>query len=225
MDIPCKECYKFKYCMEYENAYKHTINKKGAWTQGAISPIRKCQHAICEKHFSKLRDINILEVGCGSKDKGYFVKDMVEDNNCKWTGIDLHPTDLTSFVCSVEKMPFDDCSFDCVIGNQTIEHWDDIDVSLRDIYRVMKKNGFLYLTAPIHLHGRIEFVSGDFESIKNNFIRNNLNICYYETWRKNYIPLYKYFPDVAKKSVQQSKIKMNLDDIVSYICFFLIEKK
>lgn len=169
--------------------------------------------------------MNILEVGCGSRDKGYFVKEMVEKNGCKWTGIDIHSTDLTSFVCSVEEMPFEDSLFDCVIGNQTIEHWENIDKSLREIYRVMKKGGLLYLTAPIHLHGRIEFVAGDFKLIETNFTNNQFYLSLYETWRKNYIPLYKYFPDVAKKSIQKNKIKVKLDDIVSYICFFLLEKK
>jgi ubiquinone/menaquinone biosynthesis C-methylase UbiE len=190
-----------------------------------MSPIRKCQHAICEKHLSKLHNINILEVGCGEKRKGYFVKEMVEGHNCKWTGIDINSTDLTSFVCSVEKMPFNDFTFDCVIGNQTIEHWDNIDTSLQEIYRVMKKGGFLYLTAPIHLHGRIEFIEGNFEEIEENFTRNNFHIFCCETWRKDYVPLYKYFPDTAKKNIKKNKININLDNTVSYICFFLLEKE
>ena len=47
MDISCKGCYKFDYCREYENTYKHTVDKKLTLTQVAVSPIRKCQHAIC----------------------------------------------------------------------------------------------------------------------------------------------------------------------------------
>ena len=45
-------------------------------------------------------------------------------------------------------IPLDDESVDNVLCNQVLEHVDDVDVSLDEIYRVMKKGGIMLLTLP-----------------------------------------------------------------------------
>jgi ubiquinone/menaquinone biosynthesis C-methylase UbiE len=161
--IPCTDCHKFDFCKQYEDENRKRVDKAGVWV-GCQSPIRKCQHAIIDLHFAFLSRKNVLEVGCGSSKKGGFIKQMVEKNGNRWTGIDLVKTDLTSYVCDVTNMPFADGSFDTVIGNQTMEHWPNVPRALGEIYRVLETGGRVYLNVPIHLHETKDFVLGDLAS-------------------------------------------------------------
>jgi ubiquinone/menaquinone biosynthesis C-methylase UbiE len=47
-----------------------------------------------------------------------------------------------------EHLPFDDNSFDVVISNHVIEHLPDQKLHIREIARVLKKEGILYLATP-----------------------------------------------------------------------------
>lgn len=221
--IECDKCFRFQKCMEYENENKHKIDKRGVWIDGAVSPTRKCVYGICEKYLSALSNLKVLEVGCGTERKGGFVRDEVVKNSCEWTGIDQVETDLTTCVCKVEKMPFDDCGFDCIIGSETIEHWEDVDAALTEIRRVLKDDGRVYLTAPIHLHGRSEFVEGNFDVIERNFGRNGFSIILSEVWRSKYRPLLKYFPDLARSNVKK-RGKLVDDSTCTYMYFCILRK-
>jgi ubiquinone/menaquinone biosynthesis C-methylase UbiE len=44
-----------------------------------------------------------------------------------------------------KKIPFEDGSFDVVVANAVIEHVDDVDVFLKEIKRVLKKEGKLFI--------------------------------------------------------------------------------
>jgi ubiquinone/menaquinone biosynthesis C-methylase UbiE len=59
-----------------------------------------------------------------------------------------HP-DINVVVADVRKIPFLDGSFDIVVSNSTLDHFDsieDIVISLRELYRVLKKGGLLLIT-------------------------------------------------------------------------------
>jgi len=202
VDIVCSNCHKYGYCKEYKE-----LNRKNATKRqpGEPSPIRKCQVAICESDYAKLRDKDVLEIGCGSSKKGGLIKTIVEKNNCRWVGIDIKKTGLTTYVCSAERMPSEDCSFDCVIGSQTLEHWKKPDKVLREIHRTLRPDGKVYLTAPIHLHGQKMFVSGDFDAIEILFVKTGFDIEKIETWRKQYCDLGPYYHKTAKKYLRYVK--------------------
>jgi len=113
-----------------------------------------------QKHFSKASKGKVLIVGLGlsygyvydffnggaevygiEPDKRYLeiqkkhakILDLCEDN----------------FVDAIaEKIPFDDESFDFVYCYTVIEHVQDVEKSLLEMYRVLKKNGFLYIETP-----------------------------------------------------------------------------
>lgn len=169
-NIVCTSCFKYNECKEYEKSKRKSL--------------RKCQTAICELYYTKINNKDVLEVGCGNRKKGGLIKKTVENNNCKWTGIDIKETDLTTYVCSVTRMPFDDNSFDWVIGSQTLEHWKRPVKALKEIRRVLKSDGKVSLTAPVHLHGGDMFVSGGFNAIGKLFLKSGFNIEKAETWRK-----------------------------------------
>lgn len=51
-----------------------------------------------------------------------------------------------------ERLPFDENIFDGVVSYQVIEHIEDDEQFLNEIYRVLKKGGSCYLTTPNRLH-------------------------------------------------------------------------
>lgn len=214
-DVICISCRKYDYCKEYER-----VNRKNVTPEGKRyirqSPIRNCQAAICELYYTKFHNKDVLEVGCGNSKKGGLIKKIIEENNCKWTGIDIKETDLTTHVCSVTRMPFEDNSFDYVIGSQTIEHWKKPRKALKEIRRVLRPDGKLYLTAPIHLHGGKIFVSGDFKSIEKLFFKSGFDIEKIETWRKNYCDLGPYLHKTAKKHLRYVKKHLRKSGILDY---------
>ncbi len=58
-----------------------------------------------------------------------------------------HP-DINFTVSNAENLPFGGDYFDVVIMNDVIEHVDDEKKSLNEAHRVLKKDGFLIITAP-----------------------------------------------------------------------------
>jgi hypothetical protein len=46
------------------------------------------------------------------------------------------------------RLPFADCSFDLIVSNHSLEHFDDLAGALREIGRVVKPNGTLYVAVP-----------------------------------------------------------------------------
>ena len=166
----------------------------------------------------------MLEVGCGNGEKGEVIKRTVESNHCRWVGVDIKETDLTTHVCSVTHMPFEDNSFDCVIGSQTLEHWKRPRKALREIGRVLKDEGKLYLTAPIHLHGGKMFISGDFDAIGKLFLKSGFEIEKVETWRKNYCDLGRFLHDPAKSHLRKAVI-CDFQNITIYIIHCMLTRR
>lgn len=228
-DIVCTSCFKYNYCRKYIESNRENVDS-GEKCQNTLFPepssLRCCQSTICELYYTKFGNKDVLEVGCGTKEKGGLVKKIVENNRCKWIGIDIKKTsDLATHFCSVEHMPFEDNSFDCVIGSQTLEHWKKPRKALKEIRRVLRPEGKVYLTAPIHLHGGKMFVSGDFDSIEKLFLASGFNIEKIETWRKNYCDLMPcYSNDYAKKHLRKVGI-FNYEGMTIYIIHCILTKK
>jgi ubiquinone/menaquinone biosynthesis C-methylase UbiE len=62
-------------------------------------------------------------------------------------------TDRVTYVrADAQNMPFDENSFDIVVSCETIEHVPDPRAAVREMYRVCKPGGMLYLTTPNYLN-------------------------------------------------------------------------
>ncbi len=209
-DIICISCFKYDYCGESEKSQNHSL--------------RRCQRAIEERYYKEIHDKDVLEVGCGTKAKGGFVKEIVEANNCRWAGIDIQETDLATHVCSVEKMPFEENSFDWIIGSQTLEHWKRAGRALREIRRVLRHTGKVSLTAPIHLHGNKIFVAGKLNLVEKLFRKNGFDPELCQTWRKKHCDFVPYRPnDYTKRHLKKAGI-LDYDNITTYIIHCLLVK-
>jgi ubiquinone/menaquinone biosynthesis C-methylase UbiE len=96
---------------------------------------------------------HILDVGCGT---GYFLNLMRKRRfNC--TGIDISEnmllearknfSDLPVQLADARKLPFKDNSFDAVISIETLRYFSKRDSLVKEIYRVTKPGGKIFITA------------------------------------------------------------------------------
>ena len=99
------------------------------------------------------RDVRIMEIGCGT---GYAMLNLglagvleeawgcdisqgmldVCSDNAKSLGIKTHLQQADA-----ESLPYEDESFDLVIGHAVLHHLPDLDASFREIWRVLKPGG------------------------------------------------------------------------------------
>ncbi len=106
----------------------------------------------------------ILSVGVGSgKIETAFAKD-----GCMVYGVDVVDkckTKKFNFrLIKDEKLPYPDNYFDLVISNHVIEHVNNQELHLNEIYRVLKNKGHLYLATPnkfaiMEPHYKVPFLS------------------------------------------------------------------
>lgn len=100
----------------------------------------------------------VLDVGCG--DAGVLI--AFAEQGAQTAGIepsgksfdrarvraDEHGVSVDLRVGSAEALPFEDASFDLVILDNVLEHVSDREQTLREIHRVLKPNGLLYMVIP-----------------------------------------------------------------------------
>ncbi len=98
----------------------------------------------------------ILDVGCGP---GLLAKGFAEEKpNCEIFGLDISPHALnlakkncrglnnTHFVqASIYRLPFPSQSFELVVCKDTFHHFDHPRIALREMLRVLKTGGTLYI--------------------------------------------------------------------------------
>jgi len=93
----------------------------------------------------KIED-SILEIGC---DDGFMQK-ALEDKLFNVIGIDINKEALNNNKCSkvyymnATKLDFDNESFNKIFSSHTVEHIDDLNMSFKEVDRVLKTGG-LYL--------------------------------------------------------------------------------
>lgn len=91
---------------------------------------------------SKYAKGNLLDIGCG--DKPYF--EIFKNKVNSYIGLDMEKGDVKG---SALDLPFPDEHFETVFSSQVIEHVENPFLMLREATRVLKKDGYLILTAPL----------------------------------------------------------------------------
>lgn len=95
----------------------------------------------------------MIELGCGGKEKGLLVGDLVDEH----IGIDLassaHSGDVRADVyATIYGVPFSDGSFDCALSTAVLEHLERPQAALREARRVLKPGAPAVFTAPLYWH-------------------------------------------------------------------------
>jgi ubiquinone/menaquinone biosynthesis C-methylase UbiE len=101
------------------------------------------------RDFKKLENLKMLDIGCGSGVVSSFLGKIskyvwavdVKDERIIKKGFKFKKV-------KDEKLPFKDDSFDIIISNFVIEHLNDKNMHIKEIKRVLKKEGICYLSAP-----------------------------------------------------------------------------
>jgi SAM-dependent methyltransferase len=85
-------------------------------------------------HFGKYFGRSVLDMGCDAAPLRKLVTDV------EYTGVDISGTpDIFLDVAALDRLPFDDSSFDCVICADFLEHIDDLHAAFSEVLRVSRK--------------------------------------------------------------------------------------
>jgi len=111
------------------------------------------------------KDKDVLDIGCGAGGKTVFyaskgVKKIVGveilekyKEEAEQLANKYNLEQKFEFVCAdASKTPFTDESFDTIIMNDAMEHVDEPEKVLEECYRILKKDGRLYLNFPPYNH-------------------------------------------------------------------------
>jgi 2-polyprenyl-3-methyl-5-hydroxy-6-metoxy-1,4-benzoquinol methylase len=108
------------------------------------------------KQVSKYFDTsgNVLDVGCAY---GFMLQRVPDSFNKFGMDISDHaieeakkrvPTATFKVWNAEDELPFDEDFFDMILLNEVLEHLESPDAALENIWRVLKKDGILYITTP-----------------------------------------------------------------------------
>lgn len=92
----------------------------------------------------------VLDVGCGNKPY-----QSLFDNKCtEYKGCDIVQSseDCVDIICPATSIPIEDNSFDTIFCTQVIEHVEDHNKLLSEVYRLLKPNGHIILSGPMYWH-------------------------------------------------------------------------
>ncbi len=111
------------------------------------------------------KDKVVLDIGCGAAGKTIYYASMGVE---RIVGVEIlgkyrdeaeqlarkfGMEDKFEFVCAdASKTPFEDETFDTIIMNDAMEHVDEPEKVLEECYRILKKDGRLYLNFPPYNH-------------------------------------------------------------------------
>jgi SAM-dependent methyltransferase len=101
----------------------------------------------------------VLDVGCG---RG-FMGNFVEAAGGTYTGVDFVPSrsGFRLALAQAQALPFGDGSFDAVFCLDAFEHFPDPDLAAAELRRVLRGDGFFFLSAPNYSNvaGLVKWVS------------------------------------------------------------------
>lgn len=136
--------------------------------------VEKYQKIIRDKEWSEIKkyipeNSIFLDVGCGSGDNLLRAKGQL---NCSVIGVDPAPgeqgvgryllddlKDITIDKGFAEKLPYKDETFDVVFCSHVLEHVNEEDKSLKEIRRVLKKDGVVIIGMPTAMMSFISYFS------------------------------------------------------------------
>ena len=84
----------------------------------------------------------------GGSIKGEGMEPIYDNESFEIVGSDVSFGEYTSLVSDAHDIPFDECTFDCVIVQAVLEHVLDPNRCVAEIHRVLKPSGIVYSETP-----------------------------------------------------------------------------
>ena len=107
-------------------------------------------------HFEINEDSKILDIGCGGGRNIERFAGQISENG-RVVGIDYSDGKVNVLQGSVSEMPFYDETFDIVTGFETIYFWPDFINDLKEVNRVLKKDGLVFFcNEAVYREGQME---------------------------------------------------------------------
>jgi SAM-dependent methyltransferase len=153
---------KNRLAQEKKSYDEGTVLEKSTQLQTKFKHVFQCPNSkfleySYEKEIARLLpNANILDYGCYN---GWMIPYYQKFNPKKITGIDLSEKGIKSakeryghlaefHLCDAHNMPFENGTFDVVIGRAILHHL-DFNVALTEIYRVLRSGGFAVFIEPL----------------------------------------------------------------------------
>jgi len=130
-----------------------------------------------------LKNKKVLDIGCGI---GRFTK-FLQSRGAEVTGVDIcqemidQNTECKTICTSLDKLPFDDNSFDIIFSVWTLQYMNELELSVisKEISRVLKPGGFVFIIEQMSDSGYGNVVSR--HCLDYGIIFNNNGICWGKT--------------------------------------------
>src|ERR1700712_55144 len=133
-----------------------------SYDQRCVDYARDCFNSVVPDEVQReLPYDRALELGCGS---GFFLLNLIQSGVARRGSVtDLSPgmvkvatrngqslgLDIDGRVADAERIPYDDNSFDLVVGHAVLHHIPDVELSLKEVLRVLKPGGrFVFAGEP-----------------------------------------------------------------------------
>lgn len=193
---------------------------------------RKFLRSLMNKHL-KNRDNKILVIGAGAGDDLHAFEEFGD-----MTVTDVNPEVIeylqsmglkNSRRADARKLSFEDESFDCIFAFDVIEHIDDDQAAVSEIFRVLKKNGKAFFTVPAYqwlfsghdvaLEHHRRYSGKSFKKLLKN---QKFEILDFGFWNVLLFPLAlvkRLLSSKKKAQIDQTKVNSTLDKIL----FIVIE--
>jgi len=135
----------------FQNHQAHCSKKHDKWWDFMPFEIKNIPRTLLEYHLSDVVKLDcfrgvILNVGCGETTYEEFLPKSTAMYKVDWPST-LHDVFVDAW-CDVHNLPFKNELFDLVICTEVLEHVKVPQAVLAEIYRVLKPNGLMFLTAP-----------------------------------------------------------------------------
>ena len=184
------------------------VEGKHWWFVGRRAILEEFLRQIIQNPKSKIQNPKILDVGCGTganlemlanfgTAEGVDVSDDALEF-CKAKGLKAHKG-------LAEKLPFEDESFDVVTALDVVEHLDDDIAGLKEMHRILKKDGKMLIFVPAFM-----WLWGVQDDISNHRIRytkkqivERLNKAGFEIERATYANWTFFAPILAGRTLMK----------------------
>lgn len=146
INLKIKSMFKWKEKFIEDNFYRPR------WYSIFFSPYFIIRYSLYKNIAKFAKGLNgckkILDVGCGLKpyESLFFTHEYIgiDVESGYWSEVDKKTNTYFDGI----NIPFDNNSFDVVLCTEVLEHASDPDKLLKEIFRVLKDDGILYLTVP-----------------------------------------------------------------------------